>query len=474
MNDRKDREIIQVALDTTLSGLQDDPWLARKVLDDAKGEVKVKKKISVGLVLVIVLALIVATALAVATLRDTAQLIAQTEQDDGFFAYWPNEKKVTVVSALIEQGYIDGTTEMNQIMSEIPNSDKAGHVADEAISKFVGQDVTEIGFMTIMQAAWGPFDQWTHEEHAWYSQVMENVGVESDGKTFFVEPIGSVDEQKAVTIARSAIATSYDVDESALDDYSYVVSFQIPEFAEQGDDQPYWYVAYTAPETLPKKSRLFSDIELFINPDTGELLESVDEIRANYANAPRRPSNELYQAIDRYYARATEMGVHSFRKWSLELRAEYSREIAPKVKAILESGDLTELTNCGNPDNTVIAQSTYTYGVPQSDAISQDDAFAVAKTALTGQYNNLTPDIFDKYGEIDVYFDITEEATPLWKFFFNPKSLRVQDLENGYDNPLFNLCYKVEINSLTGEIVRMEEFSFQTLGHDLEYDLKWY
>ena len=50
MNDRKDREIIQVALDTTLSGLQDDPWLTRKVLDDAKGEVKVKKKISVGLV----------------------------------------------------------------------------------------------------------------------------------------------------------------------------------------------------------------------------------------------------------------------------------------------------------------------------------------------------------------------------------------------------------------------------------------
>lgn len=65
MNSRKDREIIRVALDTTLSGLQDDPWLARKVLDDAKGEVKVKKKLSLGLILILTLVLVAITAFAV-------------------------------------------------------------------------------------------------------------------------------------------------------------------------------------------------------------------------------------------------------------------------------------------------------------------------------------------------------------------------------------------------------------------------
>lgn len=82
--------------------------------------------------------------------------------------------------------------------------------------------------------------------------------------------------------------------------------------------------------------------------------------------------------------------------------------------------------------------------------------------------------LFEKYGEIDVYFDITDADAPLWKFFFNPKSLPVQELEGGYDNPLFKLCYKVEINSRTGEIVHVEEFPFQEPGHGLEYDLKWY
>ena len=115
----QDNELRRV-MDACLPGLENRPDFDRAVLRQARGEIKMKKKLSVGFVLVIALALIVATALAVVTLRDTAQLIAQTEQDDGFFGYWPNEKKVIVVSALIEQGYIDGTTEMNQIMSKTP------------------------------------------------------------------------------------------------------------------------------------------------------------------------------------------------------------------------------------------------------------------------------------------------------------------------------------------------------------------
>ncbi|MEG1360861.1 MAG: hypothetical protein RSE23_14475, partial [Clostridia bacterium] len=440
---------------------------------EAKGEGKVKKKLSAGLILAIVLILIVATALAVVTLRDTAQFIAQTEQENGFFAVWPAEKKMVVITALVEQGYIENNDRIQQMSNGTLSQDEASRIADDAISRFTGQDVNEIAFLTIMQAAWGQFDQWTHEERAWYSQVMESVGIESDGKTVYVEPTDAIDEQKAAAIARSAIAKDYGVDESVLDRYSHIVSFQIPEFAEAGDKQPYWYVAFTAPDNLPRESRLFNDIELFIHPQTGKLLQSVEEIRKIYANTPRRPTNDLYQAVDAYYARAKEMGHYSFREWPLPLRAEYSKEIVPWVKAILESGDLSPLMNCGNLDISLVAQSTYMYGVAQEDAITREEAFASAKTALEDAYG-LTPDIISQYEKVDCYYDITDASTPLWKFFLNPKSLRVRDIENGYDNPLFNLCYKAEINAYTGERVHIEEFAFQTLGHELEYDLKWY
>ena len=44
MNKRQDVEKIRRALGASLSGLQDDPWLALRVAAAAKGEKKVKKK----------------------------------------------------------------------------------------------------------------------------------------------------------------------------------------------------------------------------------------------------------------------------------------------------------------------------------------------------------------------------------------------------------------------------------------------
>ena len=477
MSDRapQNNELRRV-MDACLPGLEDKPDFDRNVLQQVRGEIKVKKRLSVGFVLVIVLVLVIATALALVTLRETAPLIAQTEQEDGYFSAWPVEKKIEVISALIDEGYIKETDDIKQMMGTDVSQDEKKRIADETIAEFVGQDADEVGFLAIMQAAWGSFDQWTYEEKAWYSQLMEDVGVDNDGKTVYAEPTGEVDEQKALAIARSAIAKGYGVEESVLDDYTYVISFEIPESAESGDTQPYWHVTYTTPGDLPQENGLFDsvgDIDLFIHPETGELLQSVEDIRAIRANLPKRPTNELYQAIDTYYVRAKEMGVYAFREWPLELRAEYSQEITPKVQAIVESGDLTDLMNCGSVDVTVIAQSTYIYGLPQEEAISQDEAFALAKGALEKTYG-LSSDLFDKYGEVDVYYDTTDATAPLWKFFFNPKSLPENEIENGYDNPLFKQCYKVEINSLTSEIIHVDEFLFQTLGHELEYDLKWY
>ncbi|MEG0127111.1 MAG: hypothetical protein RR816_13640, partial [Clostridia bacterium] len=57
MNDRKDIEKVQLALNTAFSGLKDDPRLAQRVLAEAKGEGKVKKKLSAGLIVAIVLVL---------------------------------------------------------------------------------------------------------------------------------------------------------------------------------------------------------------------------------------------------------------------------------------------------------------------------------------------------------------------------------------------------------------------------------
>lgn len=67
MDKRTNRDQIQNALNITLSDLQDDPWLAQRVITEAKGAKKVKKELSMALVVTLVLIFAVATALAVST-----------------------------------------------------------------------------------------------------------------------------------------------------------------------------------------------------------------------------------------------------------------------------------------------------------------------------------------------------------------------------------------------------------------------
>lgn len=64
MDEQREKQRLHRAIDTTLSSLKGDPWLAQRVLTSAKEEGKVKKKLSIGLVLVIVLVMAAVTVLA--------------------------------------------------------------------------------------------------------------------------------------------------------------------------------------------------------------------------------------------------------------------------------------------------------------------------------------------------------------------------------------------------------------------------
>ena len=64
MREAEERMIFQNAVDRRLSGLQENPFLAQRIMNAEKGEIKVKKKLTMSMVLVIVLLLIAVTALA--------------------------------------------------------------------------------------------------------------------------------------------------------------------------------------------------------------------------------------------------------------------------------------------------------------------------------------------------------------------------------------------------------------------------
>lgn len=458
---------IRHVIDGRLSGMETNPAFERNVLRRVRGEIVVKRKISIAIIVILVIVLIAGVAWAAISLRDTARQIVETEQAEGdTFGYWPVEKKISLIKALADLGYIEETSEVKQLIANALPEEKADLIANEAVARFTGKEASEISFLVIMQAAWGPFGDWTKEEQAWYSKLMVEMGIQQADHTLYVEPEGSVDEAQAVLIARKAIAKGYGVEESVLDNYTAKTTFEVPEFAEPGNDQPYWHVDYRAPEDMPKDERLFRLFSLFIHPETGELYESVESMLERMRTM--RPATNIYQAMDAYSEKAN---LKAFWDWPLELKADYSKEINPMVKSILDSGDLSDLMFDGRVPNSVIAQSTFIYGLPGDKDISQNRAFELAARAIRETYG-LDEETLALYKLVSTFFDITNPEKPLWKFLFRPETWT--DFEGGLDNPQYHLRYKVEIDARTGDIAKLEEFKFQELGQDLEYDLKWY
>ena len=77
MREAEERVIFRNAVDRRLSGLQENPFLAQRIMNAEKGEIKVKKKLTMSMVLVIVLLLIAVTAFLLLRRRKKASTASQ-------------------------------------------------------------------------------------------------------------------------------------------------------------------------------------------------------------------------------------------------------------------------------------------------------------------------------------------------------------------------------------------------------------
>lgn len=399
------------AMDSVLSSLYVSERTANDLLNRAVGGEKVKRKISVALVLTICIFAIATTAAAVITIREIGQHVARQQKESGYFAYWDTQHKITLIRALLEQKYMQPTPDTTLLLEGKQNDKDANATADRILSAYTGKSADSINFLSIMQVPMGTADTWTYAEKAWYSQLMREVGLEGEGVTFYTMPQGKLNEQDALAIARREVALGYGVPESQLDAYKVSVSFEVPEAAEPGDSQGWWRVEFAAPDGMDEQTRLFILFPVFVHPETGALMHSVQSMRALGSDLPIRPENEIYQAIGRIEDAAGPDNP-SFRTWPLALKARWSQEVRPLVQQAMASGDLSSLTwtNMDEPDYDTMARSYYQYALPDEKAIPETQAYALATAALQNTYG-LAGDVFPLYRERIVYYDITTPET---------------------------------------------------------------
>ena len=391
----------------------------------------------------------------------------QVEQTEGDYAGWAIEDKAALVRALVDSGHLAKSGETDRLFDEGTPEDERHAIADALLLALTGQTaVEEISVDIITYAVMGAEDFWTPEERVWWQQLTRRFdGDDGADDTFIVPDDSVISEAQAVTAAREAILSARGLEEGALDAALPVADLYV---TQQQPDRPRWNVQFKffREGSDSYVERVYSAV---VDARSGEVLSDTGATQPDEATiASARPDTPLLEAIDAM-AESVQRDIASFPAWPLALKAEYARDIAPRVRAIVDSGDLTPLDNGAGPNLYVIAAAAYDYGLPGEGDLAQEDALERAREAVRERFD-LSPETLSRYTDVLVYFDATDPDAPLWRFVLQPE----MGARDALGQAQYDLRYRVEIASPTGDVVSTEAFERQIPVYDLLYLMNLY
>lgn len=260
MNKRKNQELIQEALNTALSGLQDDPWLVRRVIAEAKkGEKKVKRKIPFGLVLAIILALVTATALAVG-LTNYFNGFAKLEGTYGEYESWPQNAKVELVELMLESDVFSGPEleSWNHALSQ-----QEREAAAEQMLQAYFENMASVDTYNVMLRELGRFEDWPQAEKALYSSLLIEYGKQKpDWPVYLMPEESDIQQEEAILRAKQVLAEKFLTEERiAASDAHAAFLRNVTEYG----DAPVWIIEFSNPEQ-------YSGVYRVVMAQDGELL----------------------------------------------------------------------------------------------------------------------------------------------------------------------------------------------------------
>lgn len=210
MRDEEIRLQIHRIMDTRLSEMNGNPYLAQRVMQQATGKRAMRRKISIGLVVVVFLILTGAVALAVYwSARDFVQQVIAPLSQNTDQSTWTSEEVERVIQLAQENG-IEVSPEMREGLHK-----DASVFKEELMRQFVKLDY---GFYPA---------SWPVEEQAWYDELLVEYGLK-DQQTRFIPEEGEIQEEEALRLAQAYIKTRWNKDVSS-ELYTHYVQYMLTE-----------------------------------------------------------------------------------------------------------------------------------------------------------------------------------------------------------------------------------------------------
>lgn len=190
-------------------------------------EKTMKKKTGLALVLAAALLLaLAATALAAfAASQGFFADVARIQLEGGYYDGWTLGEKEQVVRLMKENGILTDAQAWDAALRET-DAQKRETTLDALFAARYGVNgrTDVIGVDSILIKEKGPLETWSMEDKAWYSAMLEDIGLlGSDAEVYMLPDEDAISVQEAERIAREAVISAYGMESDALDDCTALV-----------------------------------------------------------------------------------------------------------------------------------------------------------------------------------------------------------------------------------------------------------
>lgn len=421
-----DKRQIQSALNTTLSGLRDDPWLAQRVIAEAKGAKKVKKKISVGVVLAVVLIFAASVALAVLSLNAYYENVLKTEGKEGLIESWSAESLTQLVDWMHETGVELDEAKLTALHDTTRPDDDRRAAALELIEGYYTSRDGVLTSVDIIAKEKGPIENWSLEDRAWLSQMLAQYQPDEVKSGRNLLPTESdITREEAQRIFFNYYEETYGLGREAFDMDSLTAAFGESTFSDGETARVLRHWTFNVDVV---KENVVSEIPVSDNvgahiSTTGEVIDAFNPF--------------MYSWRDEWY---DDSMAEDF--WTIEGIHRTMRKWKPRVAELKDANETLY--------EDLEHFATVNFALPQPGDIAEAEAVEIATDAVLAELDISAE--FLKYYTVRRAYYIDEDGNGVYFLWFQ-RTKEVLVLPEETQNILKRVA--VHVDADTGEVLRV-------------------
>ena len=167
----------------------------------------------------------------VLTTEDFYVRVIRQQAESGLIEEWPTEQKIQLVNWMAEAGIDVDDAKLLSLNSKDTSADDKENIAEALIEKCYGPGRGgAITILDIMGKIKGDYETWTVEDKAWLTQMQQLYHDPNLGSLYPIQFLpdpaqGDILEEKAVAVARKALAEAFGLTQASLDQRILCISF---------------------------------------------------------------------------------------------------------------------------------------------------------------------------------------------------------------------------------------------------------